>query len=429
MRVVVTGANGYIGTRLVRLGMRCGHEMLAATRRPPGEPGIPWIEFDLSVHSGLRLTNEVDAFIHLAADTLPKARIDEGSEVAAAKEIIRATQAARVKFIFVSSQAARRDAPTAYGKTKWRIEQEVLAVGGWVVRPGQVYGGKLRGLYGTLVSVVQKLPLLPAFLPAPLIQPIHVDDLAECLLRIVERGDAKSGVYCLGSPLPISFSAFLAEIAKTRLRCRRVFIPFHVIFIKIFVAFSGEAWRTRFGLDRLHSLFNLRVMETASDISQLGVTLRPLSAGMHPSGSDRRRRLLREGKALLAYVLKEQPGNGLLRIYVGAVEGSRGGRVFGLPEFFLSYPILLSLLDKGAWPDATLESEFAWRMDAATMLAEATPTGAVRFLGAGQRHGPFISIFLIANAVLGEAFWRLVRVFVLPMLRYSLAGKRRRLER
>jgi len=36
-----------------------------------------------------------------------------------------------------------------------------------------------RGLFGTLVKVVRRLPLLPTFLPAPKIQPIHVDDLAE----------------------------------------------------------------------------------------------------------------------------------------------------------------------------------------------------------------------------------------------------------
>jgi nucleoside-diphosphate-sugar epimerase len=422
MRIVATGANGYIGTRLVKIGTRCGHEMLAATRRPPGELGIPWIEFDLSVPNGLRLTKDVDALVHLAADTLPKAWIDEAREVAAAREMIRAAQAARVKFIFVSSQAARPDAPTAYGRTKWRIEQVVLAAGGWVVRPGQVYGGELRGLYGTLVRLVQKMPLLPTFLPAAKVQPIHVDDLAEGLLRIAERVDLKPGVYCLASPVPISFSGFLAEIAKARLRCRRVFVPVPVMFINLFVALLGEAWRTRFGLDRLRSLFDLSVMATASDLSQLGLTLRPLSAGLHPSGDDRRRRLLREGKALLAYVLKEQPSNSLLRRYVRVIECLRGGREFGLSGAFLSYPILLSLLNKESWPDATLGKEFVWRMDAATMLAEATPTGAGRFLGSGQRQGPLTSILLISNAVAGEAFWRLVRVFVSPMLRYSLAG-------
>lgn len=422
MRMVITGATGYIGNRLTSLAIAMGHDVVMASRHQKALSRTSWLHFDLESSEVIVLPAGTDVVVHLAANTSASHGLDEEGEVVAAQRLIKATHKTGAKFIFVSSQTARVDAPTAYGRIKWRIEQDVLAVGGCVVRPGQVYGGELRGLYSTLVKLVQKMSLLPAFLPDPKVQPIHVDDLAEGLLRIAERADTKSGVYCLASPVPIFFSGFLAEIAKTRLRCRRVLVPVPVVLISLFMALLGEIWRARLGLDRLRSLFNLPVMATASDLSQLGLTLRPLSAGLHPSGDDRRRRLLREGKALLAYVLKEQPGNSLLRIYVRAVEGSRGGRAFGLPGIFLSYPILLSLLDKGSWPDAAVGREFVWRMDAATMLAEATPTGVDRFLGSGQRQGPLTSILLIANAVAGEAFWRLVRVFVSPMLRYSLAG-------
>lgn len=422
MNVVITGASGYIGNRLTSLAIERGHDVVMASRHQKALSRTSLLHFDLASSEVIDLPAGTDVVVHLAANTTESHALDEVAEVVAAQRLIKATHKTGAKFIFVSSQTARVDAPTAYGRIKWHIEQEVMAVGGWVVRPGQVYGGELRGLYGTLVKLVQKMSLLPAFLPAPKVQPIHVDDLAEGLLRVAERGDTKSGVYCLASPEPISFSAFLAEIAKTRLRCRRVFVPVPIVFINLFVALLGEGWRTRFGLDRLRSLFDLPVMTTETDLGQLGVSLRPLVAGLHPSGDDRRRRLLLEGKALLAYVLKEQPSNSLLRIYVRAVEGSRGGRAFGLPGIFLSYPILLSLLDKRSWPDATVGREFVWRMDAATMLAEATPTGVGRFLSSGQRQGPLTSILLIANAIAGEAFWRLVRVFVSPMLRYSLAG-------
>ncbi|MDP2203193.1 MAG: sugar nucleotide-binding protein [Methylicorpusculum sp.] len=421
IKVVITGATGYIGTRLTALATSRGYEVVGASRQRPGSHIASWLHFDLSSNDALVLPDGTDVVVHLAADTAACNLLDDVGELAAAQRLIASAQKVGARFIFVSSQTAHAEAPTLYGRTKWRIEQEVLAVGGWVVRPGQVYGGELRGLYGTLVMAVQKLPLLPEFIPSPKVQPIHLNDLAEGLLRIAERGDAKPGLYCLAAPVPISFSTFLAEIAKSRLRCKRIFLPVPVVVINFFAAVIGSAFRTKLGVERLRSLFDLPVMATTSDLDQLRLVLRPLPAGLHPSGDDRRRRLLREGQVLLTYVLKEQPGSALLRRYVRAIESLREGRVFGLPGVFLNYPILLSLLGKTSWQEGELEAEFIWRLDAATMLSEASPAGAARFLGLGGRHSLLISLLLITNALMGEAFWRLARVIVSPMLRLGMA--------
>ncbi len=421
MRMVITGATGYIGSRLTPLAIERGYDVVMASRFQKDLSRASWLQFDLASGEVIGIPAGTDVVLHLAANTAVCDAMDEHNEVATAQNLIKAAYKAHAKFIFVSSQTARIDAPTTYSRIKWRIEQEVLAVGGWVVRPGQVYGGELRGLYGTLVRAVQKLPLLPSFIPSPLVQPIHVDDLAEGLLRIAERGDLRSGVYCLASSVPIPFSIFLAKIAKSRLRSRRVFVPVPVAVINLIAVLLGEIWRARLGLNRLRSLFNLPVMTTETDLCRIGLSLRPLAAGLHPSGSDRRRRLFLEGKALLAYVLKEQPSNSLLRRYVRAIECLRGGREFGLFGAFLRYPSLLSLLDNGSRADDTVKGEFVWRVDAATMLAEATPTGAGRFLGSRQRYERLASIFSIACALAGEAFWRLARIFVSPMLRVRTA--------
>lgn len=421
MRMVVTGATGYIGTRLTVLATSRGYDVVGASRQEPASRAALWLQFDLASNRTLVLPAGTDVVMHLAANTVVTNLLDDDHEVSAAQKLIKSAQTVGARFIFVSSQTARADAPTTYGLTKWRIEQEVLAAGGWVVRPGQVYGGELRGLYGTLVGIVQKLPLLPAFIPSPKVQPIHVDDLAEGLLRVAEKGDIKVGVYYLAAPIPISFSTFLAEVAKSRLRCHRVLVPVPILAIKFFAAVIGSAWRSKLGLERLRSLFDLPVMATTSSLDQLGLVLRPLPAGLHPSGDDRRRCLLREGQALLSYILKGQLDSAVLRRYVRAIESLRDGRPFGLPGVFLNYPFLLSLLGKTSWSDVTAGEEFIWRLDAATMLAEATPTGAARFLGLGRRHGLLSSLLSMANALMGEMFWRLARVLVSPLLRLRMA--------
>lgn len=271
-----------------------------------------------------------------------------------------------------------------------------------------------------LVRTVQRLPMLPAFVSAPKVQPIHVRDLAEGLLRIAERGDVPPGVYCLAAPEPVFFSKFLDGIAKSRLRCWRGFVPVPVVVINALATVLGEASRTRLGLERLRSFFDLPVMETASNLKRLGLTLRPLHSGMHPSGNDRRRCLLREGRALLIYVLKEPPGSSVLRRYIHAIEQLRGGQALSLPQLFLGCPILLSLLDESTWVSKTAGAEFSWRLDAATVLAEATPSGAYRFLGLGRENGLLSSLLSVANAVVCEVFWRVLRVVFFPLVRLAL---------
>ena len=68
------------------------------------------------------------------------------------------------KFIFLSSQAAQEKSISDYGLTKWHIEKDVLASNGFVIRVGQVYGGKLDGLFGVLSSIVKKHHILPFFI-------------------------------------------------------------------------------------------------------------------------------------------------------------------------------------------------------------------------------------------------------------------------
>lgn len=422
MRMVITGATGYIGSCLTHLALKHGHEVITASRERPSSFAGPWFAFDLSSADSFTLPTGTDAVVHLAAKTTHTDCLEEENELVAAKLLILSTQKAGAKFIFVSSQTARADAPTAYGRSKWRIEQEVLSAGGWVVRPGQVYGGELRGLFGMLVNTVKQLPILPAFVPAPKIQPIHVTDLAEGLLRIAESAELSPGIFSLGAVEPVSFSTFLKAIAKSRLHCRRGFVPVPVAMINALAGILGEPLRTRLGLVRLKSLFNLPVMETQSDLNRLGLVLRPLPSGMHPSGNDRRRGLLREGRSLLSYILKKPPGSTVLRRYVHAVEHLRGGKALALPAFFLNYPFFLSLLDGAVWTNNAAGDEFIWRLDAATLLAEATPSGAYRFLGRG--HGVLRSLLSITGAVLSELCWRIARMLFSPLVRFTLTGEK-----
>ncbi len=366
----------------------------------------------------------VDAVIHLAANTSISSDTEAGNELAAAMQLLRLSRLGGARFLFVSSQTARDDAPTLYGQLKWRIEREVLGGGGSVVRPGQVYGGTSNGLFGAIISLVDRLPMLPAFLPSPYVQPIHVDDLCEGLLRIACQDNSESRVYSLAAVEPMRFARFLSAVARVRLRKRRIFFPVPTLFVSLLSRMIGGRLSDQAGLSRLRSLFDLPVMDTRGDLERISLVLREIASGLHPSGNDRRRAVLLEGRALLAYVLRRAPRAGLLARYARAVERLRGGVSLRLPRLLLNTPVMLSVLEDSVWVDARLRAEYRWRLDAATLLAEATPAGAERFLGVNRKGGLWSATIRIFYAGICEVIWRIVRIMTSPVLRRLLTRER-----
>jgi len=413
MKIFITGASGYIGSRLTTLASSKGHEVILASRIRPFSSS-KWFPYDLNNTDPIILQEDIDVVIHLAANTAYEN--DSKTEILAAQVLIQATKKIEAKLIYISSQTACHDAPTAYGRLKWKIEQDVLAADGWVVRPGQVYGGSEQGLFGILVSLVNNLPILPAFLPSPNVQPIHVDDLAEGLLCISEADNVASGVICIASPEPVSFTKFLSVIASQRVHKKKLFIPFPIIFITIIGSLIGYRLRNRLGLERLKSLFDLPIMDTEKDLKILNLSLRSMSSGMHRSGSNRRRTLILEGRALFIYLLKSNPSTSLIRRYVRVIEKMREGKSLGLPQFIYKQPLLIGFLDSSPYAQIRKNNEFIWRLDAATLLAEATIQGATSFLGLDKKSGVFVSLFIMLKLLISEVFWRVLSLTILPIM-------------
>jgi uncharacterized protein YbjT (DUF2867 family) len=416
MKFAVTGASGYIGACFIKCAIASGHQIVALSRRPLEPITSDWIPYELSSNQAPVLPTDTDVVLHLATSTSPDERLNSAQEVFATELIIKAARDIGARFIFVSSQTARSDAPTAYGRTKWQIEQIVLASAGWVVRSGQVYGGAPRGLFGELVKIVRRLAVLPAFLPAPMVQPIHVNDLAFGLLKIAEHKEIAPRVLCLASPTPVTFTEFLCAIACDRLRLWRSFVPVPTLIISAGIRLVGK----KPGLERLRSLFELPAMDSESDLRSLELQLRPLASGMHPTGDDRSRQLFLEGRSFLSYVLKVRPGGAALRRYVRAVDNLRGGKALGLPKPFVRWPALLALIDGNDGAETTWKKEFLLRLDAATLLAEATPLGARRFSGLGEPHGFLRSMSGLVRAAMAEASWRVLSVLFGPVCRCML---------
>jgi NADH dehydrogenase len=166
-------------------------------------------------------------------------------------------------------------------------------------------------------------------------------------------------------------------------------------------------------LDKLDSLLGVPCVSSGDDMSALALTLRSLDHGMLKAGNGRRR-LLEEGHALIGYVLRSPPSGGLLARYVRSVELLRHGRAMGLPRWMAVMPALIAAIDSPAILRG--HDELRWRIDAATLISEASPAGFRRYMRGGLRQAKPVALIRLACSVAAEMAWRAARPILSPVL-------------
>lgn len=400
MKVAITGSSGYIGCRLVAaLGAR--HvPVLHLGRTKPATPG-DWLPFDLSSATAPQLPDDTTVLVHLAVGKQNATGPDTAAELAAAKALFLEANRVGARMIFVSSQTARANAPSKYGRTKFEIETLIISEGGFVVRPGQVYGGSEKGLFGILCILSRTLPALPFFLPDPQVQPVHVDDLVEVLISASNLTAIEKRVFNACAPESIGFSRFLAALSRHRVRRTRWMLPVPAIFVTAANTMVPTGIAERIGLDRLMSLLELPVLTSAADLNELGVTLRSLETGMARCGN--RSLLAREGHDLLRHLLREDPKVSLVLRYARGVDHSVLSKMplelitdWRRPGLFAGNGAVLPVH----------RDIYRERIRLATRIAEASPQGAKRFLAPMHGDGPVHALFLLFRAGVGELITR-----------------------
>jgi predicted dehydrogenase/nucleoside-diphosphate-sugar epimerase len=196
VRLLITGAAGFIGRRLTAAALLAGHEVHTLARRE--WDGWPAVASENRFLGRLPFAwpsaafEGVAAVIHCAVDTT--ADLDPARAVNVVGTVRLAEGARRVgaSFVFLSSQSAHPGASTAYGKTKYEAEQLLLGMEGLdlvIVRPGLVCGP--GGIFGRVAASARRLPIVPVFNASAVVQPIFVGDLVDALLRVA--GDTQAG--------------------------------------------------------------------------------------------------------------------------------------------------------------------------------------------------------------------------------------------
>jgi len=400
----LTGASGYIGQTVMRAARACGWQVVAIGRHPV-EGAQTWRFADLTIAPPDGLVDGLDALLHLAANTNGD-DLSPASELSFARNLAAQAAGAGVPMVFISSQAAAANAPSDYGRTKFAIEQQVLPQGALVIRPGLVIGGREAGLFGLLVTLVRVSPLLPDLRPRPLVQPIHVDDLAAALLAACKRPDLSGRVLAAAGP-PITFNDLLAGIARHRLRIQRRRIPVPLPLLRGALTLVAPFFGARLSPARLDSLIKLPLLDALPDLTMLGVVLRPLTNALDRRGRGTRR-LLIESHVLTRAMIGTAPPFSLPRRYVRLLQTLGQDEALPLPPSLLSRPAWLAALDTPLRRQTAPPGGLAWRMNIVMRLAEAEPTLADLYLMVPNRAGWFMALRGFASAGMRELQTRLV---------------------
>jgi NADH dehydrogenase len=235
--VLVTGAAGFIGSRLVPRLVAAGRAPRLLVRQRPGTPPPGPVEVavgDLLDPRSLRAAVAgTQAVVHLGAAT-SVGRLDPALayrvNVGGATALVDACRAAGCRrLVVLSTQHVHLPRCGAYGRTK-RIADAVFAGSGLdvtILRPSLVYGPGTRGVFVKLAGLVARLPVIPVIGPGTWhLRPLFVDDLAAVIIETLARPELAGRTYDVGGAERVTYDEFLTAIcAALGRRCRRVHLP------------------------------------------------------------------------------------------------------------------------------------------------------------------------------------------------------------
>lgn len=221
MRVLVSGASGFLGKALCAALARAGHAPVALSRTHLPEfdaAGIPWYRCDLPGEIDMRaFTPRADALVHCAYSTRFRSEREAiATNVDGSRALLAAfRQSGGGQFVFVSSFAAHEKAESIYGKTKLLTEAALDPSRDTILRAGFIIGA--GGIFQRISRSIGALGIVPLFYGGRQhLQVIWIDDLCAAIIAAIERRLA--GRFAVASPRAVPIREFYSGIARLQQR-------------------------------------------------------------------------------------------------------------------------------------------------------------------------------------------------------------------
>ena len=270
-RVLITGANGFVGQALCIEALSRGMKVRGAVRQPDALPAdIESVAIgDINdVTDWSSALEGCDVVIHLAARVHVMQETSENPlaefrlvNVTGTEHLARSAAAAGVKrFVYISSikvngeetlkgypytELDNANPQDFYGVSKWEAEQVLARVANEtgleivIIRPPLVYGAGVKGNFAQMISVISKGLPLPLAAVQNKRSLIYVKNLVDAMLLCASHPAAAGNTYLVSDGMDISTSDLLKKLSLAMGKKPRLF-SFPVVLLRLAARLLGK---------------------------------------------------------------------------------------------------------------------------------------------------------------------------------------------
>ena len=223
MRVLVTGATGFVGPAVANAIVDAGHEVRVLERKPGSwkEAGIRCqeaVQGDVTDPEAVgRAVRDVDVVVHLVAIRQGRAEQFERVMVGGTRNLIAAAKEAGVqRFVLMSALGTSEETKdlVPYFNAKWTQEQDLKASGleHVIFRPSFIFGSD-GGILPTFKKMAKLAPVTGIIGSGEQkVQPIWIDDVGAYFAAAVDKAEAANRTFEVGGPDVVTWNELWQRI-------------------------------------------------------------------------------------------------------------------------------------------------------------------------------------------------------------------------
>ncbi len=236
MRILITGANGYIGTRLLLLLLEKGHHVIAAVRNPQRlklspDASVEVIECDLLDAETLKnIPTDIDCAYYLVHAMSDDPELFAHKDRLSALNFISALVNTQCQQLIYLSGLVKEAQLSQHLSSRLEVEnifrQQTIPL--TVLRASIIIGAGSAS-FEMIRDLVEKLPIMvaPRWVTKQC-QPIAVADVLTYLTSVLGNESCKNKTFEIGGPEAISYKDMLLRFAKVR-NLKRIVITLPVL--------------------------------------------------------------------------------------------------------------------------------------------------------------------------------------------------------